>query len=90
MISLYNTTIYQRAYIYLDKIYGFWLNNASAGVTCTLIRFNFMVNCPVRYPGNGDDEAPIYGQLFMIVISDSVAVTHPMFTGCVNTWYNDN
>lgn len=84
--SLYDTDLYRSSFVKYDKIFGSWVTDDTSGVTCTPINFKIKVNKEARYIGSGT-AAPLYGQVWLGLVSDSGAVTHPSITGHAITYF---
>lgn len=86
--SFWATPQYKTSYVKHDKIYESYLSNASAGVTGVSINLKIKIKQNVIW-ADETASAPFLHQVWIGLLSDSDALTHPTFTGHATLWYKD-
>lgn len=87
-LSMSSGTQYRTSWVVKDFILSSAVTDDASGVVGVPVNFKIKVNREVWWTDE-TTTAPIRNQVWMHLISDSVAATHPTFTGHAVTWFKD-
>lgn len=86
--NMYSAPQYRNSWVTKDRLYSSAVTDDASGVLGVSINFKIKVNREVWWLDE-TSAAPIKNQVWLALLSDSVAATHPTFTGHAVMWFKD-